>query len=192
MNKLTLSCLIFRKHLIKDPTRDTTLQSSVLWHQRADSSVADDDKGSSKLQKPASNRGREIITHCTCPVRSSSGQCTWAARVPPLYKQPPRIRTVIHSSSIYRWLCIFLWVLTFPLEDCSEFGNFVITLIYTERSKMKLTQNYFRKTWATYLDGNLTAWEMEFHPSKCQLLRVPNKRKPYPTNYDIHGYKLEI
>jgi len=23
-----------------------------------------------------------------------------------------------------------LWVLTFPLEDCSEFGNFVITLIY--------------------------------------------------------------
>jgi hypothetical protein len=43
MNKLTLSCLTFRKHLIKDPTRDTTLQSSVLWHQRADSSVADDD-----------------------------------------------------------------------------------------------------------------------------------------------------
>ena len=25
-------------------------------------------------------------------------------------------------------LFIFLWVLTFPLEDCSEFGNFVITL----------------------------------------------------------------
>jgi hypothetical protein len=30
------------------------------------------------------------------------------------------------------WFCLFiyLWVLTFPLEDCSEFGNFVITLIY--------------------------------------------------------------
>jgi hypothetical protein len=25
---------------------------------------------------------------------------------------------------------IYIWVLTFPLEDCSEFGNFVITLIY--------------------------------------------------------------
>ena len=29
------------------------------------------------------------------------------------------------------WFCLFtyLWVLTFPLEDCSEFGKFVITLI---------------------------------------------------------------
>ena len=28
------------------------------------------------------------------------------------------------------WFCLFihLWVLTLPLEDCSEFGNFVITL----------------------------------------------------------------
>jgi hypothetical protein len=25
-------------------------------------------------------------------------------------------------------LFIYIWVLTFPLEDCSEFGNFVITL----------------------------------------------------------------
>ena len=29
------------------------------------------------------------------------------------------------------WVCLFicLWVLTFPLKDCSECGNFVITLI---------------------------------------------------------------
>ena len=27
-------------------------------------------------------------------------------------------------------LFIYLWVLTFPLEDRSEFGNFVITLLY--------------------------------------------------------------
>ena len=25
---------------------------------------------------------------------------------------------------------LYLWVLTFPLEDCSEFGNFVIILTY--------------------------------------------------------------
>jgi len=33
--------------------------------------------------------------------------------------------------SFVDWFCLFvwLWVLTFPLEDCSEFGNFVITLI---------------------------------------------------------------
>jgi len=32
------------------------------------------------------------------------------------------------------WFCLFiyLWVLTFPLLDCSEFGNFVITLICHE------------------------------------------------------------
>jgi hypothetical protein len=37
-----------------------------------------------------------------------------------------------HSSSVVDWFCLFiyLWVLAFPLEDCSEFGNFVITLIH--------------------------------------------------------------
>jgi hypothetical protein len=34
--------------------------------------------------------------------------------------------------SVVDWFCLFiyLWVLTFPLLDCSEFGNFVITLTY--------------------------------------------------------------
>jgi hypothetical protein len=32
---------------------------------------------------------------------------------------------------------------------------------------------------------------MEFHPSKCQLLRITNKRKPFARDYDIHGHKLE-
>jgi hypothetical protein len=36
-----------------------------------------------------------------------------------------------HSFPVVDWFCLFiyLWVLTFLLEDCSEFGNFVITLI---------------------------------------------------------------
>jgi hypothetical protein len=34
-------------------------------------------------------------------------------------------------------------------------------------------------------------WQMEFHPSKCQLLRITNKRKPFARDYDIHGHKLE-
>jgi len=35
------------------------------------------------------------------------------------------------SFPVVDWFCLFiyLWVLTFPLEDCAEFGNFVITLI---------------------------------------------------------------
>ena len=32
---------------------------------------------------------------------------------------------------------------------------------------------------------------MKFHPSKCQLLRVTNKRKPIATQYNIHGHNLE-
>ena len=41
------------------------------------------------------------------------------------------------SFPVVDWFCLFidLWVLNFPLEDCSVFGNFVITLIqYTEVS----------------------------------------------------------
>ena len=34
-------------------------------------------------------------------------------------------------------------------------------------------------------------WQMEFHGSKCQLLRIPNKRKPFARDYDIHRHKLE-
>jgi len=34
-----------------------------------------------------------------------------------------------HAGRDMNSLFIYLWVLTFPLEDCSEFGNFVITHI---------------------------------------------------------------
>jgi hypothetical protein len=46
-----------------------------------------------------------------------------------------------HSFPVVDWFCLFiyLWVLTFPLEDCSEFGNFVITLMYSNRSKKRMT-----------------------------------------------------
>jgi hypothetical protein len=37
-----------------------------------------------------------------------------------------------HSFPVVDWFCLFihLLVLTFPLQDCSELGNFAITLIY--------------------------------------------------------------
>ena len=43
-----------------------------------------------------------------------------------------------HSFPVVDWFCLFiyLWDLTFPLEDCSEFGNFVITLIDNETTKI--------------------------------------------------------
>ena len=33
-------------------------------------------------------------------------------------------------------------------------------------------------------------WKMEFHPGKCQLLKVTNKKDPIPTNYTIHDTPL--
>ena len=35
-------------------------------------------------------------------------------------------------------------------------------------------------------------WKMEFHPSKCQILRVTNKRKQVTGQYNIHGHDLEV
>jgi hypothetical protein len=45
-----------------------------------------------------------------------------------------------HSFPVVDWFCLFiyLWVLTFPLYDCSEFGNFVIILIYIYCVLMKV------------------------------------------------------
>ena len=34
-------------------------------------------------------------------------------------------------------------------------------------------------------------WNMEFHPWKCKMLRITNKRKIIESNYYIHGEKLE-
>jgi hypothetical protein len=38
----------------------------------------------------------------------------------------------VFSFPVVDWFCLFiyLWVLAFPLQDCSEFGNFVITHMY--------------------------------------------------------------
>jgi hypothetical protein len=35
-------------------------------------------------------------------------------------------------------------------------------------------------------------WLMEFHPSKCQVIRITNKRKPIISSYNIHGHTLEV
>ncbi len=37
-----------------------------------------------------------------------------------------------------------------------------------------------------------TKWLMKFNASKCQLLRITNKRKPILGSYTIHGHNLEL
>ena len=34
-------------------------------------------------------------------------------------------------------------------------------------------------------------WKMEFHPQKCQVLRITNKRKHLPFDYKIHNISLQ-
>ena len=34
-------------------------------------------------------------------------------------------------------------------------------------------------------------WKMEFHPDKCQVLRITNKLKPIKSNYQIHSIDLQ-
>jgi hypothetical protein len=51
------------------------------------------------------------------------------------------------SFPVVDWFCLFiyLWVFTFPLENFSEFGNFVITLIYSLRNMW--TIKYTKTIW---------------------------------------------
>ena len=37
-----------------------------------------------------------------------------------------------------------------------------------------------------------TRWLMQFNASKCQVLRITNKRKPVLASYTIHGHELEL
>ena len=35
-------------------------------------------------------------------------------------------------------------------------------------------------------------WQMEFHPQKCTVIHVTNKRTIIDTQYTLHGHKLEV
>ena len=65
-------------------------------------------------------------------------------------------------------------------DDCALYRP-----IHTDQDARALQQD---------LDG-LQRWEkdwlMEFHPQKCQILHITNKRKPIRQPYNIHGHILE-
>jgi hypothetical protein len=58
-----------------------------------------------------------------------------------------------HSFPVVEWFCLFiyLWVLTFPLLDCSEFGNFVITLICEVNVKNTFTSHIDKNIFLKFL-----------------------------------------
>ena len=66
-----------------------------------------------------------------------------------------------HSFPCIDWFCLFiyLWVLTFPLLDCSEFGNLLLPLI----SMFEITMNVY-----TCVTDN-TTYTMVFVRSVCVI-----------------------
>ena len=69
-----------------------------------------------------------VLYHCLSFSHFSFGHCiAW----PSLFV-PRQGHYDFHSFPVVDWFCLFIYlrVLTFPLQDCSEFGNFVITLMY--------------------------------------------------------------
>jgi hypothetical protein len=56
----------------------------------------------------------------------------------------------VFSFPVVDWFCLFvdLWVLPFPLEECSVFGNFVITLILY--SVLSVGRNWNKVTIKTF------------------------------------------
>lgn len=52
---------------------------------------------------------------------------------------------------------------------------------------------------ASKLQNDLTSleaweqkWQMCFHPEKCIVIRITNKRQPLQTQYQLHGHQLEV
>ena len=44
-----------------------------------------------------------------------------------------------------------------------------------------------------YVEKWKSDWQMEFHPDKCQVLRVTKKREPsYKGSYLLNGHQLEV
>jgi hypothetical protein len=66
---------------------------------------------------------------------------TWTKQVKQLSNQRQMSKTLLR---VVDWFCLFiyLWVLTFPLLDWSEFGNFVITLTY-KKHRYHILENVF-------------------------------------------------
>jgi hypothetical protein len=39
---------------------------------------------------------------------------------------------------------------------------------------------------------NQETWQMQFHPQKCNVIHVTNKRKPITHSYKLHDHILEV
>jgi hypothetical protein len=86
------------------------------------------------------------------------------------------------------WFCLFiyLWVLTFPLLDCSEFGNFVITLIFLKWniniSNPKVKDNAYKALVRPTMEYACTTWDPYQQNNRHSLEMVERRAARYARN----------
>ena len=93
-----------------------------------------------------------------------------------------------HSFPVVDWFCLFiyLWVLTFPLLDCSEFGNFVITLIFLKWniniSNPKVKDNAYKALVRPTMEYACTTWDPYQQNNRHSLEMVERRAARYARN----------
>ena len=104
---------------------------------------------------------------CTSPIWSATRKCSGTIAVPAVYKWPSWLHLTGHNSQIIcRWL--------YPHRN-----------IKTEEDASILQQDL------DHLQQWESDWKMEFHPKKCQVIHVTNRRKFIKQTYTIHNHTLE-
>ena len=97
----------------------------------------------------------------------------------------------VPQGSVLGQILFLAYINDLPQDIVSQVRLFVDdTAIY-----LTLEHKHDSDTLQTDLD-RLQAWEakwdMEFNPSKCQVMRVTTSRTPLQTQYILHGQVLEV
>lgn len=72
-------------------------------------------------------------------------------------------------------------------SDARQFADdcLIYHQIWNQRDAAKLQDDL------AALEGWEWRWQMSFHPKKCTVIRISNKRRPLQTTYILHGHLPE-
>ena len=106
-------------------------------------------------------------------------------------KSTQQLQTHISQGSVLGPILFLAYINDLPDNITSQVRLFADdTVVYAAISRMDDSLALQRdldtlQTWEN-------KWDMEFNPSKCQVLQLTRARKPIPTSYYLHNQKLEI
>jgi hypothetical protein len=66
----------------------------------------------------------------------------------------------------------------------SDIFNWTNIVIIHKLTRKLVLRAYWLEQWEL-------EWDMEFNPSKCQVIHVAKRKHPIPSQYDLHGVQLE-